>query len=48
MDKAYEDDKITALIKVTGFQAVVPPKKNRESLWLYDKQLYKQGNIIKR
>ena len=48
MDKAYEDDKTLVLAKAHGFHAVVPPKKNRKSSWLYDKQLYKQQNIIKR
>ena len=27
MEKAYEDDKILALVKNHGFKAVVPPKK---------------------
>ena len=30
MEKAYEDDKILALVKNHGFKAVVPPKKNRK------------------
>ena len=48
MDRAYEDDKTIALAKAHGFHAVVPPKKNRKLPWLYDKQLYKQRNIIER
>lgn len=48
MDRAYEDDKTIALAKAHGFRPVVPPKKNRKLLWLYDKQLYKQQNLIKR
>ena len=44
MDIAYRDDKV--LPKAHGFYAVVSPKKNRKSIWLYDKQLYKQRNII--
>ena len=46
MDRAYEDDKSIALAKAYGFRPVVPPKKNRKLPWLYDKQLYKQRNII--
>lgn len=48
MDRAYEDDKTIALAKAHGFRPVVFPKKNRKLLWLYDKQLYKQQNLIKR
>ena len=48
MDKAYEDDKTIALVKAHGFHAVISPKKNRKSRCLYDKQLYRQRNIIER
>ena len=48
MDRAYEDDKTRALAKAHGFYLVVPPKKNRKSPWLYDKQLYQQRNVIER
>ena len=44
MDRAYEDDKTIALAKAYVFRAVVPPKKNRKSTWLCDKQ----RNIIER
>ena len=46
IDRVYKDNK--ALAKDRGFHAVVPTKKNRKSTWLYDKQLYKQQNIIER
>ena len=48
IDRAYEDDKTLALAKAHGFHPVVPPKKNRKLPWLYDKQLYKQRNLIER
>ena len=48
MDRVYEYDKTIALIKTQGFHAVVPPKKNHKSPWLYDKQFYKQRNNIER
>ena len=48
MDRAYEDDKTIALAKAHGFHPVVPPKKNRKLPWFYDKQLYKQRNLIER
>ena len=34
--------------KPHSLHAVVPPKKNCKSPWLYDKQLYKQRNLIER
>ena len=37
-----------ALAKAHGFCTVVLHKKNRKFPWLYDKQLYKQRNNIKR
>ena len=48
IDRAYEDNKTLALSEAHGFHAVIHPKKNRKSHWLYDKQLYKQRNIIER
>ena len=48
IDRAYEDDKTIVLAKAHGFRPVVPPKKNRKLPWLYDKQPYKQRNIIER
>ena len=48
MNGAYKDGKTIALAKAHDFHAVVPPKKNRKLPWLYDKQLYKQRNIIER
>ena len=48
IDITYEDDKTLVLAKTHVFHAVIPPKKNRKSHWLHDKQLYKQRNIIER
>ena len=48
MDRTYEDNKIIVSAKAHGFRPVVPPKKNRKLPWLYDKQLYKQQNLIER
>ena len=50
MDKAYENNKTIALTKAHNFHAVVLPKKivNPLGYRLYDKQLYKQRNIIER
>ena len=48
MDRAYEDDQTRALAEKQGFNVVVPPKKNRKQPWLYDKELYKRRNEVKR
>ena len=46
MDRAYEDDKTLSLSKTHSFHIIVLSKKNRKFTRLYDKQLYKQLNII--
>lgn len=48
MDRAYEGDKTRELADSYGHEAVVPPKKNRKNPWNYNKELYKQRNIIER
>lgn len=48
MDRAYEGDKTRELALFYGHEPVVPPKKTRTEPWDYDKELYKQRNIIER
>ena len=48
MDRAYEGDKTRAKAVEKGFEPVVPPKKNRQEPWEYDKERYKQRNEIER
>ncbi len=48
MDRAYEGDTMRAKVALCGFEAVVPPKKNRKEPWPYDKERYKQRNEIER
>ena len=48
MDRAYEGDKTRELCQSFGHKPVVPPKKNRINPWEYDKELYKQRNVIER
>jgi len=48
MDRAYEGDKMRAKVIEKGYEAVVPPKKNRKEPWEYDKERYKQRNEIER
>ena len=47
-DKAYEDDKTRYTAQILRFDPVVPPKKNRNNPWDYDKELYKARNEIER
>ncbi len=46
MNRAYEDDKTYVLFSKNGFIPVVLPKKNRKTLWVYDKEIYKRHNEI--
>ena len=48
MDKAYEGDTCRAKAKKCGMRPVVPPKSNRKKPWEYDKELYKERNIVER
>lgn len=48
MDRAYEDDHTRYIAQTLRFEPVVPPKKNRNNPWEYDKELYKQRNEIER
>lgn len=48
MDRAYEDDKTRSLAEENGFIPVVPPKRNRNEPWEYDKKLYKRRNEVER
>ncbi len=48
MDRAYEDVETRRAVYRQGFEAVVPPKRNRREPWEYDKDLYKRRNEIER
>ena len=47
-DKAYDSDALIAEIVSNDAIAVIPPRKNRTQTRTYDKELYKQRNIIER
>jgi len=47
-DKGYDSDKILGFIQSQGAIAVIPPKSNRKVLREYDRELYKQRNLIER
>lgn len=48
MDRAYEGDETRQLALDLGFEPVVPPKSNRITPWVYDRNLYKKRNEIER
>jgi transposase len=48
MDRAYEDDLTRYIAQQLYFDPVVPPKKNRNNPWDYDKELYKKRNEVER
>ena len=47
-DKGYESNQVLAFIREQGAEAVIPPKSNRRDPWEYDRDLYKQRNLIER
>ena len=47
-DKGYESNLVLAFIRDQGAEAVIPPKSNRKDPWEYDRELYKQRNLIER
>jgi transposase len=48
MDKAYEGDETRQLVFDLGMTPVVPPKANRVSVWVYDREMYKKRNEVER
>ena len=47
-DRAYDSDRIRALLAVAGKEAVIPPRSNRLRPTDYDKEKYKQRNKAER
>lgn len=43
-DRAYDSDRIRAMIAAAGKEAVIPPRSNRVDLPGHDKEKYKQRN----
>ena len=48
MDRAYEGDISQQLALDLYYTPVVPPKSNRKTPWVYDKETYKLRNKIER
>lgn len=47
-DRGYDSQKIIEKVEEIGAKAVIPPKSNRRARRDYDKELYKQRNLIER
>jgi len=47
-DKGYDSDKIIEFIESQDAVAVIPPKSNRKIQREYDKEKYKERNLVER
>ena len=47
-DRAYDSDRIRALLAGAGKEAVIPPRANRRDKPAYDREKYKERNRIER
>jgi transposase len=47
-DRGYDSERVLEKIEELGAVAVVPPKSNRKEQREYDKELYKERNLIER
>jgi transposase len=47
-DKGYDSDALAEWLEQKGIQVVIPPRSNRNNLREYDKDLYKERNLVER
>ena len=47
-DKGYDSDEFVKAIETGGATAVIPPRENRIEKREYDKDLYKDRNLVER
>ncbi len=47
-DRGYDSNKILNFVQGQGAVAVIPPRSNRRVIRMYDKEVYKQRNLIER
>jgi transposase len=47
-DKGYDSDDLVEAIQAKGAEAVIPPKKNRKAQREYDRERYKDRNLVER
>lgn len=47
-DKGYDSAPLRQWLQQRGSQPVIPPRRNRKLLFVYDEVFYRQRNIIER
>jgi transposase len=47
-DRGYDSDGILSFVQGQGAIAVIPPRSNRRVIRTYDKEVYKERNLIER
>ena len=47
-DRGYDSDDFVQTITSTGAEAVIPPRRNRKEAREYDRELYKERNLVER
>ena len=47
-DKGYDSNVFIKAIEMSGAQPVIPPKSNRLNKRAYDKEVYKERNLVER
>jgi transposase len=47
-DKGYDNERVLQKVVELGAVAVIPPRSNRKAQREYDRQLYKERNLIER
>ena len=47
-DKGYDADHLIDAAVATGAEIVIPPRRNRKVRRFYDRELYKERNVIER
>jgi transposase len=47
-DKGYDSDQFIETLEAAGVTAVIPPRRNRQQPRPYDRELYKERNLVER
>ncbi len=47
-DKGYDSDEFVEVVEKTGAVAVIPARRNRKEQREYDRELYKERNLVER
>ena len=47
-DKGYDSNEFVQMIEQAGATDVIPPRSNRKTPRRYDKELYKERNLVER